>query len=181
MMNKSMVMGLVIGAVVVTAGGAIAGYRMMGDDYAKVTRVEPIMEEVRTPRQDCKDVTVTRPAEVKDEKRVAGAAIGAIVGGIIGNQVGSGDGKKVATAAGAAGGGYAGSKIQKNMQNNRTVTTIEKDCKTVYDKSQRLAGYDVTYRFKGQETTVRMDHDPGSRIPVRDGQPVLTLAGTTSR
>jgi uncharacterized protein YcfJ len=176
LMNKSMLIGLVAGAVVVTAGGAIAGYKILGPDYAQVTRVEPVMETVRTPRLDCRDVEVTRPAPVKDEKRIAGAAIGAVVGGIIGSQVGSGDGRKVATAAGAAGGGYAGSKVQKGMQDRNTITTIEKDCKTVYDQSQRLAGYDVTYRFKGQEATVRMDHDPGSRIAVRDGLPVLSAS-----
>lgn len=172
-MNKSMVIGLVIGAVVVTAGGAIASFKWGGSDYADVTNVKPVMETIRTPREDCKDVQVTEQAPVKDEKRVAGAAIGAVVGAVIGHQIGGGSGKTAATVAGAAGGGYAGSKVQKRMQENNTVTTTRRDCKTVYDETQKLVGYDVTYSWDGHERTVRMDHDPGRRLLVKDGQPVL--------
>lgn len=169
-MNKSMIVGVVVGAVLVTAGGALAGYKLMGRDYAEVTNVRPAMETIRTPREECRDVPVTRKAPVKDEKRIAGTAIGAVVGGIIGNQVGSGDGKKIATAAGAAGGGYAGNRIQKNVQDKNTVTETEQDCRTVYDKSEKQNGYEVTYRLDGREQTIHMDHDPGRRIAVKDGQ-----------
>jgi uncharacterized protein YcfJ len=51
MMNKSMAMGIAIGAIAVTAGGAIAGYQMWGPDYAEVTNVKPAMETISTPRQ----------------------------------------------------------------------------------------------------------------------------------
>jgi uncharacterized protein YcfJ len=43
----------------------------------------------------------------------------------------------------------------------------------VYDSSQKQLGYEVRYRLDGREATVKMDHDPGDRIPVRDGQPLL--------
>lgn len=174
-MNKSLLIGLIVGAVVVTAGGAIAGLKMWDrPDYAEVTAVQPAMETVRVPRQDCRDVTVTHQQPVKDERRIAGTAIGAVVGGIIGHQIGGGDGKKIATAAGAAGGGYAGSKIQKRMQEKNTYTTTEKDCQTVYDESQKQIGYDVSYRLDGKEGTVRMDRDPGARIPVdKNGELIL--------
>lgn len=37
-------------------------------------------------------------------------------------------------------------------------------------------GYDVTYRYQGQERTVRMDQKPGDRLPVIDGQVVTQVA-----
>jgi uncharacterized protein YcfJ len=36
------------------------------------------------------------------------------------------------------------------------------------------AGYDVTYELDGAQRTVRMDHDPGDRIPVKDGEPLVS-------
>src|SRR5262245_60086062 len=173
-MTTSLVTGLVVGAVAVTAVGAIAGYKMRDrDSYAEVVNVKPITETIRTPREDCRDVEVTKQQPAKDEKRLAGTAIGAVVGGIIGHQVGSGRGNDAATVAGAAAGGYAGNRIQKNRQETNTYTTTEHKCETVYDKHEKQAGYDVEYRLEGRTGTVRMDHDPGTRIPVKDGQLVL--------
>ena len=40
----------------------------------------------------------------------------------------------------------------------------------------RTVGYDVTYRYDGQEKTVRMDDKPGQRLPVIDGQVVTQTA-----
>ncbi len=103
--------------------------------------------------------------------------VGAVVGGVVGNQIGGGDGKKLATVAGAAAGGYAGSKIQKRMQQSNTYQASEQRCQTVYDRSQVPDGYEVRYTLRGQEGTVRMDHDPGGRIPVNeDGSLVLERA-----
>ncbi|MBE0586947.1 MAG: hypothetical protein IH617_02740 [Hydrogenophaga sp.] len=41
-------------------------------------------------------------------------------------------------------------------------------------KSQRLVGYDVTYRLKGQDGQVRTSFQPGATLPVKDGQVVIT-------
>src|SRR5262245_20153986 len=126
-MNKSLITGLIVGAVVVTAGAAIAGwdYKERNPKYAEVLDVDPVSKTISTPRQVCNDEAVTQRAPVKDEKRVAGTVIGAVVGGVLGHQVGSGDGKKIATAAGAAAGGYAGNKVQKRVQENNTTTTTQ--------------------------------------------------------
>lgn len=174
-MNKSLVTGLVIGAAVAVAGGAIAGYRMLGHgpDYAQVVDVKPVNKTIKTPRQECHDEAVTQQAPVRDKKQVAGSVIGAVVGGVVGHQIGDGNGKKVATVAGAAAGGYAGNRIQKRVQDGRTVTTTEQRCETVYDSHQERIGYDVRYRLGDEEGTVRMDRDPGERIPVRDGHLLL--------
>jgi len=110
-----MMVGAVLGAVVVTAGGAFATYTLVdrGPAFAEVLGVEPVKEVIKTPREVCKDVTVTRQKPVQDQHRIAGTAVGAVVGGLLGNQVGGGSGKKIATVAGAVGGGYAGNHRQK--------------------------------------------------------------------
>ncbi|WP_313338763.1 glycine zipper 2TM domain-containing protein [Stutzerimonas nitrititolerans] len=175
-MNKSMMVGAVLGAVVVTAGGAFATYTLVDRSpaFAEVVGVEPVKEVIKTPREVCKDVTVTRQKPVQDQHRIAGTAVGAVVGGLLGNQVGGGSGKKIATVAGAVGGGYAGNQVQGRMQANDTYTTTETRCSTVTDTHDKVVGYEVKYDLDGKIGTVRMDRDPGNRIPVQDGQLVLT-------
>lgn len=174
-MNKSLLVGAVLGAVGVTAGGAVATYSLVsGPQYAEVLAVTPVNETIKTPRQVCNEVTVTRQRPVQDQHRIAGTAVGAVVGGLLGNQIGGGTGKKVATVAGAVGGGYAGNKVQEHMQNSDTYTTTETRCNTVTDVSEKLLGYDVKYQLGDKVDTVRMERDPGARIPVQDGQLVLS-------
>ena len=180
-MNKSLILGLVIGAAVVTAGGAIASLDLFKPKFAEVLHVEPLTKQIRTPREVCKEEAVTRTAPVKDQKRIAGTVIGAVVGGVLGSQVGSGDGRKIATVAGTAAGGYAGNKIQQKAQQRNTTTVMETRCKTVYDTSQKVIGYDVKYRLGKQTDQVRMDYDPGERIAVEDGQLVLAPPPATKR
>lgn len=174
-MNKSMIVGAVLGAVGVTAGGAVATYSLVsGPEYAEVLAVQPIKETIKTPREVCKDVAVTRQAPVKDQHQIAGTVLGAVAGGLLGNQIGGGNGKKLATVAGAVGGGYAGNKVQEGMQNRDTYTTTETRCSTVTDTSEKVVGYNVQYQLDGKVGQVRMDHDPGSRIPLnKQGQLVL--------
>lgn len=176
-MNKSMIVGVVLGALGVTAGGAVATYRMVdrGPEYAEVLAVTPVKETIRTPREVCKDVVVPRQRPVKDQHQVAGTVIGALAGGLLGNQIGGGTGKAIATVAGAAAGGYAGNKVQEGMQRRDTYTTTETRCSTVTDTDEKVVGYDVEYRLGEKVGQVRMDRQPGARIPVQDGQ--LVLAG----
>ena len=181
-MDKSMVTGIVVGLIAATAGGSIAGYNMLSKKeptYAEVLGVDEIKETVQTPREVCENVPVTRQKPVQDEHRVIGTATGALVGGLLGNQIGKGTGKKIATVAGAAAGGYAGNKVQQGMQTNDTYTTTERNCYTVTDTRQNVVAYDVSYRLGDENGKVRMDHRPGDRIPVKDGQLVLGVAGGT--
>ena len=174
-MDKSILLGLVIGGAAVTAAGAFAGYQAIEKkDSAEVIAVEPVMTTVKTPRQVCGDEVVSHQAPTRDPKRVTGAVLGAVVGGAVGNQIGDGTGKTVATVAGAAAGGYAGSKIQKQMQQGNTYQTTEARCTTVYDSVEKPDGYNVRYRLDGVERTVRMDHNPGDRLPLEDGEVVTT-------
>ncbi|MBX8542546.1 glycine zipper 2TM domain-containing protein [Pseudomonas cichorii] len=178
-MNKSLLVGAVLGAAVVTAGGAVATYSLVkgGPEYADVLAVEPIKEQIKTPREVCKDVAVTHRAPVKDEHQIVGSVIGAVAGGLLGNQIGGGNGKKIATVAGAVGGGYAGNKVQEGMQNRDTYTTTETRCNTVNDISDKVVGYNVKYKLNEKVGQVRMANDPGSQIPVdKNGQLVLSQA-----
>ena len=174
-MNKSLLVGAVLGAVGVTAGGAVATYSLVkAPESAQVLAVQPVKQQIKTPREVCKDVTVTRRAAVKDEHQIVGSVIGAVAGGLLGNQVGGGNGKKIATVAGAVGGGYAGNKVQEGMQERDTYTTTQTRCNTVNDISSKVVGYDVRYSLNGKEGKVRMDHEPGSSIPVgKDGNLIL--------
>ena len=173
-MNKSLLTGVVLGATVVTAGGVFAGYKVLSEPkFAQVLEVQPVMESVKTPRQVCQDVPVTHTREAKDQHKITGTVIGAVVGGVLGNQVGGGSGKKIATVAGAAAGGYAGNRVQDRMQQGNTYTVNEQRCETVYDTHEKQVGYDVRYRLGDTEASVQMDHHPGERIPVENGQLVL--------
>lgn len=173
-MNKSLITGLVVGGIAVTAAGAFAGYRVMSDrNSAEVLDVEQITRTVKVPRQVCNDVVVSHEAPAQDSKRVTGTLIGAVAGGVLGNQIGDGSGQTAATVAGAAAGGYAGSKIQKHMQDGKTTTSVEQRCRTVYDSVDKADGYNVRYRLDGEVRTVKLDYDPGRSIPVENGLLVL--------
>ena len=54
-------------------------------------------------------------------------------------------------------GGYQ--KISDGGERCRTETS--------YRDTDRVLGYEVTYRYGGREYTTRMDHDPGDRMRVR--------------
>ena len=137
-MSKSMLMGLVAGIGVATAGGVL-GYQFLGQQGAEVAVGSrgpgraPRRLRARLPRRRRRRSAGTRrsrsPQTPKDEHRIAGTAIGAVVGGAIGKDVGDRD---LTTAAGAAAGAFIGRKIQEEFQENRaderTTTTIERRC-----------------------------------------------------
>src|SRR3569833_1403024 len=169
--NKSLAVGLLVGAVTVTAGGAMAGYRMMAAPAgAQVISATAVTKTVKTPRQDCHDEQVTHQKAPKDEHRLVGTGVGAVVGGLLGSRIGGGNTRIVTGLAGAAAGGYAGNKIQGKMQKGDTYTTTRKNSITAYDRREEPTGYDVVYELNGKRHQIHMDHDPGQTIPVRDGQ-----------
>ena len=179
-MNRSLIIGLVVGAIAVTAGGAYAGFRTLGDDpAAEVLKVEPLTRTIQVAREVCGDEIVSQEAPTRDPNRVAGSVVGAVVGGVLGSQVGGGSGQKAATVAGAAAGGYAGNQVQKQMQEGNRVESIEQRCETVYDSREQADGYEVRYLLDGQEGVVRTDQAPGRTIPVKNGQ--LDLSSLSDR
>ena len=172
-----MIKGIALGgvAMVVLGAGAVTGYKTMAKpQFAEVVAAKEVFETVVTPREKCESVQVQHQAPVKDEKRVAGSVVGAVAGGLLGSTIGGGDGKKLATVAGAAAGGYAGNRVQKNLQEKDVTTTTEQRCRTVSEKTQKLVGYNVSYRFQGKEGVVRTTFKPGSTLPVKNGEVVTT-------
>jgi len=143
-MNKSMLMGVVAGIGVATAGGVL-GYQYLGErgadeaqaaapathTAAPATHQAQATRTAAAPAQECWDEQVADTAAPKDEHRVAGTAIGAVVGGAIGKELGDGD-SDLATAAGAAAGAVLGRKAQGEFQENRegtrTTTHTERRC-----------------------------------------------------
>lgn len=176
-MEKSMIKGIVIGVLtmVVLAVAAVGGYKALSQPkFADVVAVKEVTETVVIPREECRNVAVQQRAPVSDPDRVAGTVIGGIAGGVLGNQIGSGSGQAIATIAGAAGGAYVGNKVQDSMQKGDVVTATKRSCKTVYDKSQKLIGYDVTYRLNDKEGVVRTSFMPSDTLPVEKGKVVVT-------
>jgi uncharacterized protein YcfJ len=176
-MDSSMIKGVVIGgiAMVVVSAGAVTGYKTLTKPkFADVVSVNEVTETVVTPREECQDVQMRKQAPTSDPNRVTGTVIVGVAGGLLGSAVGGGTGRTVATIAGAAGGAYVGNQVQKNAQQKNVVTTTERRCKTVNDTTQKLVGYDVTYRLEGKEGVARTSFKPGATLPVKDGQVVTT-------
>ena len=135
-MNKSMLMGVVAGVGVATAGGVL-GYQFLGkpgtevavEEQAPAATAPAARTAAAAPAEECWDEEVAVTADPKDEHRIAGTAVGAVVGGAIGKDVGDRD---ITTAAGAAAGALIGRKIQERIQENRadqrTTTTVERRC-----------------------------------------------------
>lgn len=121
--------------------------------------------------------------------RKAATAAGAVAGGVIGNRV---DRKHV--------GGKVTTRTERQC---RTVSDSSTSSRTVaYNVTYRnpdgstgtlrtgskpgsrirlgdedkVVGYDVTYRYNGQQRTIRMDREPGDRLPVIDGEVVTQTA-----
>lgn len=169
-----MALGLVLTALAFdpTAQAGDRGYRETGDyyDYAKVVRVQPIVRHVRVtvPREECWDEEV--PVYHSGYRSATPMILGGIIGGVLGNQVGKGRGNDVATVAGTVLGGSIGRDVgYRNSPPDGYSTVVETRCRQVadYREEERIEGYDVTYRYQGQDYVTRMPHDPGDRIRVR--------------
>lgn len=167
------VMLIAIATVALAAAGAV-GYKAMNPKSADVVAVKEITRTIETPRKECRDVQVQQRAPAADPNRIAGSVIGGVAGGVLGHQIGRGSANTVATIVGAAGGAFVGNQVQGSMQKSDVVTTTQRKCTTVYDRSQQVVGYDVTYRLKGKEDVVRLAYRPGATLPVKDGQVVVT-------
>jgi uncharacterized protein YcfJ len=141
MSNKSMLIGMVAGIGIATAGG-VAAYQFLGkraEDNAAVEQSSAHATQshakshtttvAAAPAEDCWDEEVTTQRAQTDPHAIAGTAAGAVVGGAIGKDIGD---KDLTTAAGAAAGAYIGRKIQQHVQENqaekRTETHVEHHC-----------------------------------------------------
>jgi len=143
-------------------------------DDAQVVRVEPISRTVQIsePQRECWQEEVHRPAGYGEASDSTDKVIlGGIVGGVVGHQIGRGRGNRAATLAGTLIGAAVGHDIA--MKSARTVEEDRVDsvqrCRVTHDirTEERIEGYDVTYRYRGEIFTARMPYDPGKRLRVQ--------------
>lgn len=175
-----MVVWGLFGAALAQADGR--EHRDSGQEYARVIESRPVYRDVRVnrPHRECWNERVR-------VERVRGSGnsrtpelLSAVVGGAIGNALGTNkSSQRVGAVVGAVLGHSIGSDIvdaNRHGGRERARYRTVRQCETVdeYVHEQRLVGYDVRYRYRGREYTVRTDHDPGQRIPVRvHVEPVL--------
>ena len=152
------------------------------EDFARVINVTPQVEQVNTPRQECRTEyeTVERTERSERNRRgerdAGGSIVGGIAGGLLGAQVGNGNGRIAAAAAGAIAGAIVGDRIENgndnsnnnNNYNNGRVTTYEKrpvrQCRNIDSWETRTTGYAVTYEYHNRTYTTVMPYDPGNRL-----------------
>ncbi|QYF91906.1 glycine zipper 2TM domain-containing protein [Massilia sp. PAMC28688] len=155
------------------------------EEYGRVIRAQPRVEQIRQPREECRTEYVPVPHQQRGyqqpQRNAGGAILGAIAGGVIGNQVGGGSGRAAATAIGAVAGAMAGDRISNNGQpvddrrygrqderyNDYPQEQAIRQCRTVDAWESRTTGYDVTYDYRGRSYTTFTQRDPGERIRLR--------------
>jgi len=137
------------------------------EDFGRVVRVQPRVEQIRQPRQECRTEYVQVP--VQQQRSAGGSVVGGIAGALLGSQVGSGSGKVAAAAAGAIAGAVVGDRVENNGRNydQGVQEQAVRQCRNVDSFESRTTGYDVTYEYHGQNYTSFMSRDPGNRIRLR--------------
>ncbi|MES2742243.1 MAG: glycine zipper 2TM domain-containing protein [Pseudomonadota bacterium] len=142
------------------------------EDFGRVVRVTPQVEQVNHPRQECRTEYVQVPVPQQAPQRsMGGSIIGGIAGALVGNQVGGGTGRTAATAAGAIAGAVMGDRIDNNgnsiSSGGGTQEQAVKQCRTVDHWESRNNGYEVVYDYHGRNYTSIMSSDPGNRVRLR--------------
>lgn len=151
-----------------SAYDALAGDSAVSYGFADVLRADPVYDYVRInqPREMCQ--TERTYSRRDNDDGAGGAILGALIGGALGNQAGKGDGRKAATIAGAVIGGVVGSNADRNSGIGPQGYATNR-CRVVDNlvEEQRLMGYNVEYRYKGDIYSTRLNYDPGRRMRVR--------------
>jgi uncharacterized protein YcfJ len=141
------------------------------EDFGRVVRVQPRVEQVRQPHQECRTEYVQAPVQQPQQRSAGGSILGGIAGAIIGNQVGGGSGRTAATAAGAIAGAVVGDRVDNDGRNGNQPQQVQeqavRQCRNVDAYETRTVGYDVTYDYRGRNYTSVMARDPGQRVRLR--------------
>ncbi len=148
-------------------------------DYAKVISAQPIVRyvDVRTPVRECYDDVEYYTVDRRAPGTGASTLVGAIVGGVVGHQFGSGRGNDAATVAGTLIGAAIGNDSAQRRHGYETheYSRPVRRChtKVTHRREERIDGYHVVYKYKGQKYATRMPYDPGRELRIRvDVRPV---------
>jgi uncharacterized protein YcfJ len=147
--------------------------------YAEVLDSRPLYQAVTvaSPVQECWQEEV-RVRESRQQGSNTPVIVSTIIGGALGNAVGNNkSSQRMGTVVGAVLGHSVGRDIVRansHPQPARYQTVQHCEEVTQYRDEERLIGYQVRYRYQGEEFTVRTDQDPGDRIRLRvSHNPVL--------
>ena len=179
---KTPILTMTLAAAIAAAPASYAGHKWKHQprdgfyDYAKVIHVEPVVRTVHisVPERECWEEEVRHPVEHVYGPDPAGSMIvGGVIGGVVGHQFGHGRGRDAATLAGT----LIGASIGHDMARRSTQTvvqervSVEHRCRITdrHETEERVDGYRVTYRYKGETFRTRLPYDPGDRIRVRVG------------
>jgi uncharacterized protein YcfJ len=145
------------------------GYR--DSDYARVVRVEPMVERVRysVPVEEC--WTEERVRSGSRSSNAGAAVVGGVIGAILGNNIGHGDGRRAATLGGAVVGAAIGNEVGKSdgRRDYRSPRYEEvQHCRTRHEErfEERVSAYRVTYEYNGRRGVTQLPYDPGRRLRV---------------
>ena len=184
--SKTLIIAGVIGAVSLPVTAKNYNQRNNAAfDYAKVVDVSPVVEtyQVNHPVEKCWDerVSVREYDRSPRSKSATPVIAGAILGGLVGNRVGKrggGNARDVATVAGAVLGGSIGrdvklrnrGKYDRNYsKGHRTSYKTVQHCELQdsYVTKEKVVGYDVAYKYRGNVFYTQLDQHPGDKIKVK--------------
>tara|TARA_R110001583_G_scaffold51161_11_gene159798 strand:+ start:32274 stop:32858 length:585 start_codon:yes stop_codon:yes gene_type:complete len=188
-MNKLILPTLIISLVATSTSWAKGGHHDKSQ-WAKVTRVEPVIQSVKhhIPQETCWNEPVRQTTQRHTSHRnsthsnndaFAGTIVGGIIGGVIGHKIGHNKGNKnFGTVLGAVVGASVGNGLSnqhrsvsrshsepRHQPSHRTERYC--DVVTTVRYREKVVGYDVWYRYHGEQYHTRMDNHPGERIRVR--------------
>lgn len=159
------IQNLILTAALLVASGAAQASSYRGDGFitrAKVLRSTPIYETINEPRRECWTETVGYETQgYREGNSTGGAILGAIAGGLIGSTVGKGNGKVAAAAVGAASGAVVGDRWNEGRSRYESRPQQVERCRNEDNFRQVINGYEVHYRFQGNEYTTHLPYDPG--------------------
>ncbi|MFT4630506.1 MAG: hypothetical protein ACI9WC_001058 [Arenicella sp.] len=184
------VAGVVAGVSLPVAANKYRGHNDSAFDYAKVVDVTPAIEtyEVNNPVEQCWDEKIRHNTGYSDRgyndrgrSSHTGEIFGALIGAAVGNKVGSGRGKKVATVAGAILGGSIARDIKNgdrrsNSRNSDRYAyqgrggyeTVQRcELRDSITTQERVVGFDVAYKYRGNVFNTQMNQRPGDKIKVK--------------
>jgi uncharacterized protein YcfJ len=162
-LKRTRILNTTLATALLAASGAAQAGRGDADSFtvrAKVLASAPVYETINEPRRECWTETVGYETR-RESGHAGGAIIGAIAGGLIGSTVGKGDGRIAATAVGAATGAVVGDRMSTGGSRYESRPQQMERCQTYDNFRDVVSGYDVRYRFQGQEYSTRLPYDPG--------------------